>query len=388
MRRPLPLYVVVEKIVAPHENVPADWAVHGTTGYRFANVVNGVLVERGARARLDRAWRAFVGDEAEDFERLSREGRHAVMDGSLAGELTVLATALLRLAREDRRTRDFTLHALREALAEVVACFPVYRTYLIDKPSAQDRKFIDWAIGRARRRSLAADASVFDFLRRVLLGRPLPGAPTGLGDRYRAFARRLQQYTAPVVAKGIEDTALYRHHRLISVNDVGGDPDDFGLSVAAFHAANRDAGHALAACDAGDVDPRRQALGGRARAHRRDQRDAGGVAPVGAPLEPPEPAPEAQRRRRAGAEPQRRIPAVPDAGRQLAGRAARRCGAGGLRRAHRAGDAEVGARIEVGDQLDEPQRRLRGGAGQLRALDAGTAARPTCSSPTSARRPR
>ncbi len=237
---PLPLYVVVEKIVAPHENVPADWAVHGTTGYRFANVVNAVLVERGARARLDRAWRAFVGDEAEEFELLSRQGRHAVMDGALAGELTVLATALLRLAREDRRTRDFTLHALREALSEVVASFPVYRTYVIDKPSAQDRKFIDWAIGQARRLSLAADASIFDFLRRVLLGRPLPGAPAGLGERYRTFARRLQQYTAPVVAKGIEDTALYRHQRLISLNDVGGDPDDFGLSVAAFHAINQE----------------------------------------------------------------------------------------------------------------------------------------------------
>ncbi len=162
------------------------------------------------------------------------------MDGTLAGELTVLATALLRLAREDRRTRDFTLNSLRQALAEVVASFPVYRTYIVDKPSAQDRKFIDWAIGRARRRSLAADASVFDFLRRVLLGRPLPGAPAGLGERYRAFARRLQQYTAPVAAKGIEDTALYRHHRLISVNDVGGEPDAFGISVAAFHAASRD----------------------------------------------------------------------------------------------------------------------------------------------------
>ncbi|MDH5541285.1 MAG: malto-oligosyltrehalose synthase, partial [Rhizobacter sp.] len=160
--------------------------------------------------------------------------------GALAGELTVLATSVWRLAREDRRTRDFTLNSLRRALAQVVSCFPVYRTYVLDKPSAQDRRFIDWAIGRARRRSLAADATVFDFLRRVLLGRPLPGAPAGLGERYRVFARRLQQYTSPVAAKGIEDTALYRHQRLISVNDVGGDPDMFGMSVAAFHAASRD----------------------------------------------------------------------------------------------------------------------------------------------------
>jgi (1->4)-alpha-D-glucan 1-alpha-D-glucosylmutase len=239
-RPELPLYVVVEKIVAPHEEVPRSWAVHGTTGYRFANVVNNVLLDTRARTRMDRVWRAFAGDEAEDFDTLSWHCRHLVMEGALAGELTVLAGALLRLAREDRRTRDFTLNLLRQALAEVVACFPVYRSYVVDKPSPQDRRFIAWAIGRAMRRSRAADASVFEFLRRVLLGKPLPGAVAGLGARYRAFAQRLQQYTSPVAAKGIEDTALYRHQRLVSVNDVGGDPDQFGMTVAAFHAASRD----------------------------------------------------------------------------------------------------------------------------------------------------
>ena len=236
----MPLYVVIEKIVAPHEAVPNDWAVHGTTGYRFANVINGLMIDGAAKTRLDRVWRSFVGEEAVDFDTLAWHCRHVVMDGTLAGELTVLSASLLRLAREDRRTRDFTLNSLRLALAEVVASFPVYRTYMLDRPSPQDRKFIDWAIGRARRRSLVAPPGVFDFLRRVLIGRPLSGAPVGLGVRYRAFARRLQQYTAPVAAKGIEDTALYRHHRLVSVNDVGGDPDAFGMSVDAFHAASLD----------------------------------------------------------------------------------------------------------------------------------------------------
>ncbi len=236
----LPLYVVIEKIVAPHEQLPRDWAVQGTTGYRFANVINGVMIDTAAKARLDRVWRAFAGDEAEDFDELAWQGRHLVMEGSLAGELTVLATALLQLARADRRTRDFTLNSLRRALADVVASFPVYRTYVIDKPSPQDRKFIAWAVGRAQRRSLGADASVFEFLRRVLLGRPLPGAAAELLAGYRNFTRRFQQYTAPVAAKGIEDTALYRHHRLISVNDVGGDPDAFGMTLTAFHGASRD----------------------------------------------------------------------------------------------------------------------------------------------------
>ena len=235
-----PLYVVAEKILAPHEQLPHDWALHGTTGYRFANVVNGVLVNPSARARLDRAWRVAVRDEAQEFEALSWLCRRIVMAGPLAGELGVLSNSLLRLAREDRRTRDFTFSALRRALIELVAAFPVYRTYIVDEPSARDRRFVDWAVGLARRRLLGADPSLFDFLKRVLLGRPLPGAEPGARERCLAFTRRLQQYTAPVAAKGIEDTALYRHHRLVSLNDVGGDPEMFGLSVSAFHAASRD----------------------------------------------------------------------------------------------------------------------------------------------------
>ena len=239
-RDALPLYVAIEKIVAPHEQVPTEWAVHGTTGYRFANVVNGLLIDGDAKRHLDRAWHAFAPGEAVDFDVLAWRCRHVVMAGSLAGELSVLSAALLRLARADRRTRDFTRSALRRALAEVVASFPVYRTYIVDKPSPQDRRFIDWAIGRARLRSVDADTAVFDFIRRVLLGKPLPRAPADLAERYRVFARRLQQYTAPVAAKGVEDTALYRHQRLVSVNDVGGEPDAFGMSVAAFHAASLD----------------------------------------------------------------------------------------------------------------------------------------------------
>ena len=155
-------------------------------------MVNALLVDDRARARLDRVWRLVVRDEAEDFETLSRIGRRIVMAGPLAGELAVLSNALLRLAREDRRTRDFTFSVLRRALIELVAAFPVYRSYIVDEPSAQDRRFVDWAVGLARRRTLAADASLFDFLKRVLLGDPLPGAAPGTRERYLAFTRRLQ----------------------------------------------------------------------------------------------------------------------------------------------------------------------------------------------------
>lgn len=234
-----PLYVVVEKIAAGHETVPDTWAVHGSTGYRFANVVNGVLVNTRARERFDRIWRRFSG-EADDFAEMAYVGKRSITRTSLASELTVLATELLRIARAHRHSRDYTYNALREALAEVAACMPVYRTYVVDQPSAQDARFIAWAIGQARRRSPLADESVFGFLHQTLLAQAQPGADEALRERVRRFAMRFQQFSSPVAAKGVEDTAFYRYHRLLSLNEVGGEPGTFGLSLKSFHAANAD----------------------------------------------------------------------------------------------------------------------------------------------------
>jgi len=234
-----PLWIVAEKIVAGHESVPEDWAVHGTTGYRFAAVVNGVLVDPRAKARFERTWRTFTG-EALDADEAAYQGRRAILRSALASELTVLASAALRLARADRRTRDYTFNTLRQALAEVIACFPVYRTYLRGSASRRDRRHIDWAVGRARRRSRAADASIFGFVRGALLGEAPPEASADIAARYRVFAMKAQQVTAPVTAKGVEDTAHYVYTPLASLNEVGTDPGMFGLSVAAFHAASAD----------------------------------------------------------------------------------------------------------------------------------------------------
>ncbi len=234
-----PLYVVAEKIAAPHEDVPQAWHVHGTTGYRFANVVNGVLVDTAARARFDRIWHAFSGEE-ETFEEFAYLGRRAIMRSALASELTVLASRLLRIARADRRTRDYTFNTLRLALAEVTACMPVYRTYIVDAASEQDRRYIDWAVAHARRRSQAADTSIFDFVRQSLLGQAIEGADAELHEHVRHFAIRFQQFSAPVTAKGVEDTAFYRYSRLASLNEVGGDPSQFGMTVRAFHGASAD----------------------------------------------------------------------------------------------------------------------------------------------------
>jgi (1->4)-alpha-D-glucan 1-alpha-D-glucosylmutase len=234
-----PLYVAVEKIVAPHENVPESWHVHGTTGYRFAMVVNCVLVDSTARSKLDRIWHGFTREE-ETFEELAYLGKRAIMRSALASELTGLSTELLRIARAARRTRDYTFNTLRQAIAEVAACMPVYRTYIIDTPSAQDVRYVDWAVAHARRGSRAADISIFDFVRQALLGQTIEGADEALRALVRRFAIRFQQFTSPVAAKGVEDTAFYRFARLASLNEVGGDPAQFGMTVRAFHGASAD----------------------------------------------------------------------------------------------------------------------------------------------------
>jgi (1->4)-alpha-D-glucan 1-alpha-D-glucosylmutase len=238
-RPPRPLYVVAEKIAAPHEDVPEEWAIHGTTGYRFAMVVNGVLVDGSAAERFDRIWQRFSG-EREPFAELVYRGKRSVARTALASELTVLATALMRIARADRRTRDYTFNALRDALAEVAACMPVYRTYILGQASAQDIRFLDWAVAHARKRSEAPDRSVFDFVSRVLRGQGPDGEPVPAEHAAWQFAARFQQFCAPVAAKGVEDTAFYQYHRLVSLNEVGGDPGPFGMTVRAFHGATGD----------------------------------------------------------------------------------------------------------------------------------------------------
>lgn len=234
-----PLYVLAEKITAPHEHVPDDWALHGTTGYRFAAVANAVFVDRSAARRIERTWRSFTGESLE-FEELTYLCKRDIMRSALASELTMLATELMRIARADLRTRDFTFNTLREALAEVAACMPVYRTYIAGAPSAQDRRFVDWAVAHATRRSRAADASVFGFLRHILFGTVPEGSPEGLEKRVLRFAMKFQQFTSPLAAKGVEDTAFYIYNRLASLNEVGSHPETFGMSVRAFHGASAD----------------------------------------------------------------------------------------------------------------------------------------------------
>jgi (1->4)-alpha-D-glucan 1-alpha-D-glucosylmutase len=165
------------------------------------------------------------------------EAKIQVTRNHLASELEVLARDLDRVAEASWMSRDYTTNGLREALREIAAAFPVYRTYV--RPGtveAEDRRDIDWAVAQARQRSTAPDRSVFGFIHGVLTGDAEGGAGHTYTRRELArFAMRFQQYTGPAMAKGLEDTTFYRYNRLLSLNEVGGDPRRFGVTPAAFH---------------------------------------------------------------------------------------------------------------------------------------------------------
>jgi (1->4)-alpha-D-glucan 1-alpha-D-glucosylmutase len=233
-------YVVVEKILGAEERLPAAWPVHGTTGYDFMNLLGGLLIDPAAGARLERFYRIFTRESLPAGEILYRSKR-IIMRTSLAGELNVLANALARIAEADHHTRDFTLNNLRNALFEIVACFPVYRTYLSPgRVNDEDRRHVAAAVEAARQRSAAGDVSVFDFVREAMLTSIADGKSEAFRSAVVSFAMKLQQFTAPVMAKGVEDTAFYIYNRLISLNEVGGDPRRFGVTLTTFHRANRE----------------------------------------------------------------------------------------------------------------------------------------------------
>ena len=234
---PRPLYLVVEKILVGDEQLPTDWPVHGTTGYDFAALVDTLFVDPRGAEPLTRCYRDFAGGPRALADEIYAAKR-LVMRTMLSSELHVLASELSRIAESDPHTRDYTLDALRDALTEVVACFPVYRTYISPEGVAsRDRNQVLKALSEARRRSDSPDLSVFGFVQGVLLTDIAEGKPETYRGRVLRLAMKLQQYTAPVMAKGVEDTAFYRHHRLASLNEVGGDPERFGISIDAFHHA-------------------------------------------------------------------------------------------------------------------------------------------------------
>ncbi|WP_321472784.1 malto-oligosyltrehalose synthase [uncultured Paludibaculum sp.] len=230
-------YIVVEKILASTERLTSEWPVDGTTGYEYLNQVNRLFVKPKNLESIRRIYHSF-SRRSVDFEEICYSAKQQIISTSMVSELNVLAHELNRMSEEDRRCRDFTLDSLQEALREVVACFPVYRTYISPRGVGEyDRDVVDRAINDAVVRNPAMESSIFSFIRESLC--PDFAEPEGriLARRLR-LAQKFQQYTSPVQAKGIEDTAFYRYCPLASLNEVGGEPAALGSPLEDFHAAN------------------------------------------------------------------------------------------------------------------------------------------------------
>jgi (1->4)-alpha-D-glucan 1-alpha-D-glucosylmutase len=252
-----PLYVVVEKILEGDEPLPTDWPVYGTTGYEFLNWLNGLFVDPPHGANFSRIFHRWTGMDPA-FHPLLYDEKFLILQIALSSELHMLANQLDRLAQQDRWSRDFTLNSLRHALREVIACFPVYRSYIDDENiSNRDRHCIESAVAQAAQKNPLISPSLFNFVRDMLLLSYADAATAEDRAEQRRFVGKFQQVTGPVMAKGLEDTAFYVYNRLVSLNEVGGDPGRFGITPEEFHAHNqerqRDWPYALSATSTHDT---------------------------------------------------------------------------------------------------------------------------------------
>jgi (1->4)-alpha-D-glucan 1-alpha-D-glucosylmutase len=229
------LYLVVEKILGLDESLP-PWPVAGTTGYEFTAMVNGLFVDPSNERPMNEAFERFTRLRA-PFREFAYRGKQLILRMSMSSELNVLGHALNRFSEQNRSYRDFTLNLLTYAMREIIASFPVYRTYVNGREegvSTHDRRYIEYAVREAKRRNPRHPTVVFDFIRDLLLKQA--DIPEDARDKHLRFVGKFQQVTSPVTAKGIEDTALYAYNRLVSLNDVGCEPDTFGVEPDALHA--------------------------------------------------------------------------------------------------------------------------------------------------------
>jgi (1->4)-alpha-D-glucan 1-alpha-D-glucosylmutase len=240
-----PFYLVVEKILTAGERLDATWPVAGTTGYDFLALANGAGIDPDGMAQIDAGYRQLTGI-GEPFADQLCDARRLVLQVSMSSELTVLARRLDRISEQHRFSRDFTLDSLQQALGEIIAAFPVYRSYIRpadDTVRPRDQLVIERAVAEATRRNPAVSASIFRFIGDVLLLRDPDGLEPAQRAARRDFVLRAQQLTAPVMAKGLEDTAFYRYYPLAALNEVGGSPGRAPATAAAFHAASAERRH-------------------------------------------------------------------------------------------------------------------------------------------------
>ncbi|OPY67651.1 MAG: Maltooligosyl trehalose synthase [Syntrophorhabdaceae bacterium PtaU1.Bin034] len=233
-----PFYIIGEKVLMRNEPMPDEWPIYSTTGYTFLNLVNGIFIDTGNEKAFDRIYKRFTHLTA-DYTHVAYEKKKLIMQRAMSSEINTLGHYLNRISEKNRHTRDFTLNSLTQVIVEIIAFFPVYRTYTNSWNIAErDRRHIEWAVATAKAMNPTINESIFDFLQDVLL----LNCPPELNDDGRKewldFVMRFQQTTGPVMAKGLEDTAFYIYNRLISLNEVGGSPDHFGTSMEEFHEHN------------------------------------------------------------------------------------------------------------------------------------------------------
>jgi (1->4)-alpha-D-glucan 1-alpha-D-glucosylmutase len=229
-------WIVVEKILQPRERLPGDWPVAGTTGYDFLDRVGGLFVDAAGENALTEFYGEFTG-EPTDYSRLVHDTKIYILREVLGSDVNRLTELLLEICERHRRHRDYSRHQLTDAIRELVAWFPVYRTYVrpaTGAVSSLDRRYVDIAVRAAIAERPELEETLFEFVRALLL----LNVP---GERESEFAARFQQLTAPAMAKGLEDTVFYTYNRFIALNEVGGDPSRFGCSVAEFHRTSREA---------------------------------------------------------------------------------------------------------------------------------------------------
>jgi (1->4)-alpha-D-glucan 1-alpha-D-glucosylmutase len=228
------LYVVTEKILGQDETLP-QWPTEGTTGYDFLIKLNGLFIDQRNEKSLNAVYENFARLKI-PFREIAYRSKQLTLRLSMASELNVLAHQLNRFSERSRYYRDFTLNSLTQAMREIIACFPVYRTYVNGRDNeirAQDRRYIEHAVLEAKRRNPGRPRAVFDFVRDLLL-KQAGYIRASESREHLIFVGKFQQVTSPVTAKGIEDTALYNYNRLVSLNEVGGEPDHFGISPNAL----------------------------------------------------------------------------------------------------------------------------------------------------------
>ena len=230
-------YILVEKILG-HGEVLRPWPIAGTTGYEVLNLIDGILLDRAGAAAIEESYREITR-QPDSFEELLRRAKRETLHGSFASELEVLVSDLVRLAQGDRRSRDYTIHAMRQVLTEIIERLPVYRSYIMDEPSPEDRTLIEETVAAAIAGTPMPDTSLHRFVAALLLGEAdgMMTAPPP-AEHLARFRRRFQQLSGPVTAKSLEDTLFYRYGPLLALNEVGGEPSHHGVSAEEFHAAN------------------------------------------------------------------------------------------------------------------------------------------------------